>query len=388
MMNKLDNNIKVCTRGIWNSTVPGIRFDENGVSNYATMFDHLCSAYPRGKKGSHEWLSIVDKIKRNGKGKTYDCLIGVSGGTDSCYLLYLAKVHGLRPLAVNLDNGWSSEIAVRNIKKLTEKLKIDLETYVINYEEVKSVLRSYIKATLPWVDSPTDLAIKAVLYKVAKREKIKYILNGSDFRTEGKQPTEWTYSDAKQMLYLVKKFEHKNLHSFPYYTLFGLFYYGFIQRIKMYRPYYYLDYRKREAQEFLSKNFGWEYYGGHHHENLFTKFTIAYWLPQKFGIDKRIITLSAQILSGEITREQALIELENNAYDPQQLRIDKEFVLKKLDITAEEFKGYFEAPNKFYYDYPSYMPLIKKYNKIFSTVIAKVLPFKPALLFENESREI
>lgn len=383
-----NSNMEVCTRGIWNSTVPGITFDNNGVSNYARMFDRLCEAYPRGEKGKTEWQTIVDKIKSAGINKPYDCIVGVSGGTDSCYLLYLAKEYGLRPLAVNLDNGWSSEISVRNIENIIKKLDIDLETYVINYEEVISVLRSYIKASLPWIDSPTDLAIKAVLYKIAGREKIKYILNGSDFRTEGKQPTEWTYSDAKQLLYLVKKFENKRLNTFPYYTFFGLFYFGFIKKIKMYRPYYYLDYQKKEAQEFLTNNFGWEYYGGHHHENLFTKFTIAYWLPQKFGIDKRIITLSAQILSGEITRDYALSKLKDELYSPKQLRIDKEFVLKKLDLDSEEFMKYFLAPNKYYYDYPSYMPIIKKYSKIFRKIIARVLPFKPSILFENETREV
>lgn len=380
--------MEVCTRGIWNSTVPGIKFDDQGVSNYAKMFDRLCAAYPRGEKGKSDWLSIVANIKKHGKNEPYDCIIGVSGGTDSCYLLYLAKEYGLRPLAVNLDNGWNSDIAVRNIKKLTKALGIDLETYVINYEEVKSVLRSYIKAGLPWVDSPTDLAIKAVLYKVAHREKIRFILNGSDFRSEGKQPTEWTYSDARQMLFLVKRYEHKKLHTFPYYTLLSLFVYGYLLNIKMYRPYYYLDYQKKTAQEFLIKTFGWEYYGGHHHENHFTKFIIAFWLPEKFGIDKRIITLSAQVLSGEITRDEALAMIKKDLYNSEQLRIDKEFVLKKLDFSDEEFNTLLLAPNKYYYDYPSYMPLIKKYNSIISSFILKILPFRPSLLFENEDRKM
>ncbi len=376
-----------CTRGIWDSTIPGISFDDQGVSNYAKMFDHLCEAYPKGEKGWKEWLNIVDMIKSEGAGKPYDCIIGVSGGTDSSYLLYIAKMYRLRPLAVNLDNGWSSDKAVQNIKKVTQKLGIDLDTYVINYEEVKAVLRSYLRASLPWVDSPTDLAIKAVLYKTAHREKIKYILNGSDFRTEGKQPTEWTYTDAKQMLYLTNKFEHKKLTSFPYYTLSSLLYYGFFLKIKMYRPYYYLDYRKKDAQEFLTKNFDWEYYGGHHHENLFTKFTIAYWLPQKFGIDKRIITLSAQILSGEISREATLDLMRKDLYMEEQLKIDKEFVLKKLDLNPDEFEDMLKAPNKYYYDYPSYMPMIKRYHKLLNTVILKVLPFRPSVLFEYETHK-
>jgi hypothetical protein len=290
----------------------------------------------------------------------------------------------LRPLAVHLDNGWCSDIAVRNIKKVTKQLDIPLETYVINYEEVKYVFRSYIKASLPWVDSPTDLAIKAVLYKIARREKISFILNGSDFRSEGKQPLEWTYSDAKQLKYLVKKFEARKLKSFPYYTLSSLFLYGYIFGIKMYRPYYYIDYQKITAQQFLSKNFDWEYYGGHHHENRFTKFIIGYWLPKKFGIDKRIITLSAQVLSGEITRERAISALAEDPYPTDQLTVELEYVLKKLDLTTTEFEQYFNAPSKYYYDYPSYMPWIKRYKKYAKIIIRKVLPFQPFLFFDDE----
>ncbi|MBU0764995.1 MAG: adenine nucleotide alpha hydrolase, partial [Bacteroidetes bacterium] len=153
---------RVCTRGVWDSTVPGVIFDENGESNYSKMFDAMAKAYPRGEKGKKEWENIVNEIKRKGKNKKYDCVIGVSGGTDSSYLLHLARAeYGLRPLAVNLDNGWNSDISVKNIKKVTSKLNIDLETYVIDYEEMKDILRSYMKASLPWIDSPTDMAIKA-----------------------------------------------------------------------------------------------------------------------------------------------------------------------------------------------------------------------------------
>jgi N-acetyl sugar amidotransferase len=377
---------QICSRGLWDTTVPGITFDTSGESNYAKMFDNLVEMYPRGQKGKNDWLKIVDKIKKEGKNKPYDCIIGVSGGTDSCYLLYLAKQLGLRPLAVNLDNGWSSDIAVKNIKKVTSKLNIDLETYVINYEEVKSILRSYLKAGLPWADAPTDLAIKAVLYKIALKLKIKFILNGSDFRTEGKQPREWTYTDSKQMLYLLKHFENAKLKTYPYYSFSKLFFYGYIKGIKMYRPYYYLDYQKKTAQEFLKKEYGWEYYGGHHHENLFTKFVIAYWMPEKFNIDKRKITLSAQVLSGEISREQALEDIKHPPFPQEQLKRDKDFVLKKLDFSDEEFQKLWDLPNKYYFDYPSNMPLIKKYSKISRTIFRHILPFVPSFFFELDTR--
>lgn len=380
---------KICTRGVWDSTIPGIEFDDNGVSNYAKMFDKLCEIYPQGKTGQKEWTDIVDKIKKDGKNKKYDCIIGVSGGTDSSYLLHIAKrEYGLRPLAVNLDNGWSSDIAVNNIKIVTKALDIDLETYVINYEEVKSVLRSYIKASLPWIDSPTDIAIKSSLYKIAAREGIKYTLNGGDFRSEGKQPTEWTYSDAKQMIYLLKKFENKKrLHSFPYYRLVDLVYFGFIRGIKTYRPFYYIDYKKKAAQDFLEKEYGWVYYGGHHHENIFTKFAIAYWLPQKFNIDKRKITLSAQILSGEIEREKALELLKHPPYPLEDIQKDKTYVLKKLGITSEDFTKYLNSPNKYFSDYPSYFDLYQKYSKYGNKIFGHILPFKPTIFIEQDFRK-
>src|ERR1035437_1839048 len=377
---------QTCAIGLWDESVPGIRFDENGVSNYAKMFKEFVELYPRGERGLEEWEEWLKRIRKGGKNKKYDCIVGVSGGTDSCYLLYLAKKQGLRPLAVNLDNGFSSKIAVDNIKKVTNALKIDLETYVIDYEEVKAVLRAYIKASLPWIDGPTDLAIKAALYRIAEREGVNYIFNGSDFRSEGKQPTEWTYSDARQLLYLLKKYEHIKLKSFPYYTIFQFIRFGYLKKIKMLRPYYYLDYEKRVAQEFLKREYNWEYYGGHHHENIFTRFAISYWLPKKFGIDKRVITLSALVLNGEISREQALDELKQDPYDAGEMQYDKEYVLKKLEMTNEEFEECFSNPNKYYYDYPSYMKLLKTFNKLSISGIKKILPFTPSIFIESQNR--
>ena len=376
-----------CVTGIWDDSVPGIKFDVNGVSNYAAMFRKFTELYPKGEKGLADWNGWLKQIKKTGKGKKYDCIVGVSGGTDSCYLLYLADKYGLRPLAVNLDNGFSSKTAVENIKNVTNALKIDLETYVIDYEEVKAVLRAYIKASLPWIDGPTDLSIKAALYQVAQRENIKFIFNGSDFRSEGKQPTEWTYTDARQLLYILKKFENKKLKSFPYYTILQFIRFGYFKKIKMLRPYYYLDYEKRKAQEFLKDEFGWEYYGGHHHENIFTRFAISYWLPAKFGIDKRIITLSALVMNGEISRDQALEELKQDPYDLDEMQYDKDYVLKKIEMTKEEFEKWFLSPNKYYNDYPSYMYLLKTFNRISVTGLKKILPFTPSIFIESQNRK-
>ena len=377
-----------CKRGIWDETIPGITFDDKGVSNYAKMIDRLYELYPKGEDGQKKWTILIDKIKKEGKNKNYDCIIGVSGGTDSSYLLYLAKiVYGLRPLAVNLDNGWNSKTAVENIKRITKALEIDLETYVIDYEEVKCVLRAYIKSGLAWIDGPTDNAIDSVLYKIASREGVKYIFNGSDFRSEGKQPSEWTYTDARQMLSIVKRFNGIKLKSFPYQTLSKLFFMTIIRRIKTYRPFLYVDYSKKQAQEFLEKNYGWQYYGGHHHENVFTKFAISYWMPKKFNIDKRKITLSAQVLSGEISREKAIEMINLPPYDVEDMERDKEYVIKKLDLSNEQFQEYFHATNKTFYDYPSYMPLIEKYLKRIIRFSSYVFPFLPSTLVERVNRQ-
>ena len=225
--------MKVCTRSVLNETVPGIEFDEQGVANYVKIYDRLVGMYPRGKKGLEDWNSHIEEIKEAGKRKKYDCLIGVSGGTDSCWMLHLAKEAGLRPLALNFDNGWSTEIAVSNIKKVTKALDIDFETYVVNYEEMKDILVSYMKASFPWIDVSTDIAIGSILYRIAAREGIKYIWSGSDFRSEGSQPNEWTHSDGRQLSYIQKKFGTKKIKSYPNIKFYEILYFGTLRGIKM-----------------------------------------------------------------------------------------------------------------------------------------------------------
>ena len=209
--------------------------------------------------------------------------------------------------------------------KVTSKLNFDLETYVIEYEEIKDLLRSYMRAALPWVDSPTDMAIKATMYKIARKEGIKYILRGNDFRSEGKQPTEWTYSDTRILKHVHKKFGSGiRLKTYPMLPVSQMLYSGLVLKILDTRPFYYLNYKKQEAKQMLMRDYDWKDYGGHHHENLFTKFVMAYWLPKKFNIDKRKINLSAQVLSGAITREQALADVSKQFDSPEELEKLKE----------------------------------------------------------------
>jgi len=376
---------KICSQGIWNSTIPSIKFNKNGKSNFCQLQQKLMDDYPRGERGLKDWHDLIDKIKLKGSGKRYDCIIGVSGGVDSSYLLFVAKEYGLRPLAVNLDNGFNSNIAVRNIFKITKKLNIDLETYVIDYEEIKDLLRSYMKASMPWIDAPTDLAIKAVMYKYALEEDIKYIIRGNDFRSEGKQPKEWTYCDSKQLKCIHRRFGNGiKLKTYPKLSLIKMTYAGLIKNILDVRPFYYIDYKKQNAKKMLIQKFGWKDYGGHHHENLFTKFAMAYWLPKKFGIDKRIINLSAQVLSGAITREGALDQL-NLPFDTEDnLGKLKQYVIKKLELTEDEFVNIWNSENRNTFDYPSNYDLIYKNARWIKPLIAKIFSFKPMSVTANE----
>lgn len=387
MDGKSTNEKQVCNQGVWDSTVPGIKFNNNGVSNYAQIYSKMAHDFPRGKMGEQEWLRYIDKIKTVGKNKKYDCIIGISGGTDSSYLLHLAKSYGLKPLAVYLDNGWASETAVSNIEKMTKALSIDLETYVIDYNEVIDVLRAYMKAGLPWVDSPTDLAIKAILYKKAAKYDLKHVLIGHDFRTEGFQPTEWTYSDSKQLKFLAKKFSQRSLTTYPTLSLFEFVWLSYFKKIKLLRPFFYLDYNKTEAKKLLKDTYNWKDYGGHHYENIFTKFIITYWLYEKFGIDKRKITNSALVLSGELSREEALAEIEKKPYQPDQIKEDIAYLCKKLNFTSEEFEQLLKAPNHSYLDYPSYFPIINKLKKIAYPLVKYFLPNKPLFIYQSEGRD-
>ena len=377
-----------CNKGIWDETVPGIIFFSDGSSNYSRIYENMKNQYPRGEQGLNKFNDLVKKIKLQGSKKDYDCIIGVSGGTDSSYLMHIAKTkYNLNPLAVTFDNGWSSDISVKNIKKVTSALNIDLETYVVNYEEMKDILKSYMKASLPWIDMPTDHAIKSILYRIANREKIKYILIGHDFRSEGTQPNEWTYGDAKQLKYIQKKFGEKKIKSFPNISFIEHIYLAYFKKIKMVYPFFFLNYKKSDAQEFLIDKYNWEYYGGHHHENTFTKYAIAYWMTKKHNIDKRLITLSAQIMSGEITRVDALDQISKPPYDLHKIEQEKIYIIKKLGLSNEEYEEIWNRPNKSFKDYPSYFQRIVRIAKIIKPLMKFIMPQLPSFFFQLEARK-
>jgi N-acetyl sugar amidotransferase len=377
--------MKTCIKGVWDETVPGINFGEDGTSNFCRLQQKMMADYPRGQMGLADWDGLVEEMKKAGQNKRYDCVIGVSGGVDSSYLLHVASQYGLRALALNLDNGFNSQIAVQNICKITSRLNIDLETYVVDYEEIKDLNKAYMKASVPWIDAPTDLAIKAVMYKVAAAEGIKFILRGNDFRSEGKQPKEWTYSDSRQLKYIHRKFgTGVTLKTYPMLTLGRMLYFGLIRQIKDIRPYYYLDYSKQKAKALLMEEYDWEDYGGHHYENLFTKYAMAFWLPLKFGIDKRRISLSAQVLNNVLTRPQALELLKQPCASQEELLELRDYILKKLEMGSQEYEQAWESDLRNPFDYPSHYKLIMNLAARFRPVLRKLYAFTPMSLSANE----
>jgi N-acetyl sugar amidotransferase len=377
--------IKICSKGVWDETIPGIQFDVDGVSNYCRLQEKMMRDYPRGEQGRMSWDLLTEEIKAASAGQKYGCIVGVSGGVDSSYLLHICKKAGLRPLAVHFDNGFNSEVSVSNIQKITNALDIDLVTYVVNYEEIKDLFKSYMRASLPWIDAPTDLAIKATMYRMAMKHGIKYIIRGNDFRSEGKQPKEWTYSDSKQLKQIHKKFGSGiPLKTYPKQSFLKMVYAGVVRKIKDVRPFYYIDYNKQDAKKMLMETYDWKDYGGHHHENLFTKFAMACWLPEKFGIDKRKINLSAQVVSGSISRAKALEELAHPFDTVANMDALKEYILKKLSISPGEFSEIMASTNKNYTAYPSYYNLIYANIKYFKWIIARLYKFKPMSIDSNE----
>jgi len=361
---------QICTRGLWDESVPGISFDAAGVSNFARIQESLIKQFPRGSQQFEEWLVLTQKMQLAGRGKRYHCVIGVSGGVEGAYLLHLAKQYGLRPLAVYLDNGFNSEIAVRNILTLTKRLKIDLETYVVNDEEIKDLNRAFMWASLPWIDGPRDLAMKGILYRVAKAKGINYILRDTDLRLEGKLPQEWTYTDGRQLASIHRQFgDGVRLRTFPKLSLLQQIRYGLLHQIQEVYPYNYLQYHKQSAQQLLQRMYDWKDTGGHYHENLFTKFAVGYWLPQKFGMDKRVFHLSAQVLSGVISREEGLEALAKPFASQAELASLKDYVLRKLEISDAEFAVIWQRRNKFPDDYSS------NHRMIYWNLVGRMAPF-------------
>ena len=356
MLIDMDSNV-VCSRCISDTSIPGIEFDENGVCNFCRIHDELVKQFPLDESGQQMMDQLVATIKKSGRKKKYDCVVGVSGGRDSTYTLYLAKNLGLRPLAVHFDNGWNSEIAVSNIKKATKVLDVDLYTVAADWEQFKDLQQSFLKASVSDAEIPTDYVIISVLFQTADKMGIKYILNGHSFRTEGVVPLSWTYMDDRYIRSVHKLYGTAKLTSFPIMSLFKLVYYVLIKGIKYVPLLQYVNYRQKEAGDIIRKAVGWQYYGGHHYESIYTRFFQSYLLPYKFNIDKRILEYSALIRSDQMTRSAALEEIESTCSRYDQKLVN--YTVSKLGLTDEEFRDICTAPLKTFRDFPTYYDIIK-----------------------------
>jgi N-acetyl sugar amidotransferase len=345
-------NIKICSRCIYDERVPSISFDEKGVCNYCDQIDMLVQQYGTATpRGENELKKIIEQIKKSGRRKKYDCIIGVSGGTDSSYMLYLAKQWGLRPLAVHYDNTWNSAIATQNIYKVLKALDIDLYTHVIDNKESDDIFRSFFLAGVAEIEAATDLALAETMYRAAFKYGVRYVLEGHSFTTEGITPVGRNYFDGKYIQSIHQKFGKMKMKSYPLMTFLRFLFWTAVLRIKKIRPFWYMNYNKEDAREFLEKEYDWQYYGGHHLENRMTAFFHGIYVPQKFGVDYRNNTLSALVRTGKMTRAEAWYDYNQPPkVEPQLLPYFK----KRLDLSDKEYENIMQAQPKAWYDYPTY----------------------------------
>lgn len=372
---KNDRKYQQCTITVMDNIAdPDIRFDEQGICNYYYEYKEAERTNVfTGEDGKRKLQELVDKIKNDGKAKPYDCLIGLSGGVDSTYVAWLVKDLGLRPLAVHLDNGWNSELAVKNIENIISKLNIDLFTLVINWEEFRDIQLSYLKASVVDIEIVSDHAIFATMYKLAKEKGISNIISGTNVVTEQIMPPSWLYKkmDFANLKDIHNKYGNIRLKTYPTFDFKKHVYYSAILKLNPVSVLNYIKYDKKEVKKFIQEKLDWRDYGGKHYESIFTKFYQAYILPEKFHIDKRKAHLSTLICSGQMTRDEALHELEQPLYNAGDLKQDKEYVLKKFGLTSAAFDDIMKTPRKMHTDFKSdtgmkdnYMKLLQKTEKL------------------------
>jgi hypothetical protein len=331
------------------------------------MIDRLSEQYPTGNKGWKILKEIAAQIKREGRKKAYDVVVGVSGGCDSSYMLYQTKELGLRPLAVNFDNGWSTKIATDNLDKILKKLNVDMFTHTSNTVEYDDIFRSFMLAGVPEIDALTDVGLTTTLYMIAANRGIRYIFNGHSFRTEGVSPLGWCYFDGKYIQSVHEQYGHPQsswgrLNTFPNLWLSTFLRYMLVNRIKRVRPLYYVDYNKEEAKKFLAREFGWQWYGGHHLENRMTEFNHTYIFPLRFGMDTRLNGYAALVRSGQMSREEGL-ELINQPIE-QDVELLKE-VQHRLHLTDYDIAKLMTQPKRSYRDFKTYKKTFERLRPFF-----------------------
>jgi len=361
---------RICSNCIMDTTDPHITFDGRGWCDHCRNYnENILPNWRLGELGEKILAPTIEKIKNDGKGRDHDCLIGISGGVDSSYLTMLAKEKfGLRPLIFHVDAGWNSQVSANNINRLIDGLGLDLYIEVVNWEEMKDLQLAFFKAQVPHLDTPQDHVFFASLYNFAAKNGFKYILTGANYSTECvREPLEWHYhaSDLCQIKDIHHQFGTRPLKTFPLCDILTYkLYYRYIKGVRVVRPLNYVPYIREEAIEILMQRFGWEQYGHKHYESRFTQFYEGYWLPRKFGYDKRRAHFSSLILTGQMTRDEAMKRIAKPELDETTMAQDFEYVAKKLDMTAKDLEGLFNGKNKTYRDYKNNAALISLGTRI------------------------
>lgn len=371
MKYKREEDYQICTKTIMDTTDPNIIFNEKGESDYYTNYlETIVPNWHTDERGYAELMKEAEKIKADGKGRDFDCIIGLSGGLDSSYAAYVAKeVMGLRPLIFHVDAGWNTDRAVGNIEKLVNGLNLDLYTDVINWEEMKDLQVAFLKSQIADQDLPQDYAFFSGLYKFAKKNKIKYVLTGGNYSTECcREPEEWggfPGIDTRLVKDIHSRFGKRPLKTFPLVDILSYkLYYRYVLGMKVYKPLNLVPYIKADVEKFLFENYAWESFQHKHHESRFTRFYEDYWLPRKFGFEKRRAHFSSLILTGQMTREEALERISKPELSEDFLHKEFDYVADKLDLTRNELQAIFDGPNKTYKDYKNKMNIIKAGSKV------------------------
>ena len=372
-----DKSYQICSYCVMDTSDEDIIFEDDGRCNYCLDFELLLRDSKYAKSNSEEKLQkLLKTVKLKGKNKKYDCLVGISGGVDSCYMAYLCKKWGLKPLLIHMDNGWNSEISVKNIKKMVDKLGFDYVSYVLDWREFREIQLAFLKSSIVDLEMPTDIAIAASLYRTAAKYGIKHIISGGNFSGEGILPLTWGYhvfKDEKLYRNIVKTYSGTKIKETPIVGLKGEVYYKFIKRIKTIYPLNFVEYNKNEAKEFLIKNYKWEDYGGKHAESKITAFWQSYVMPVKFNMDYRRATFSSQIVSGQISREKALDLLKTLPYEAKEIETNKKYIAKKYEMTIDQLEKHLSNPPKTYKNFNNDKNKIEwfynMYRKIFNLFI-------------------
>ncbi len=348
---------QICINCVMDTSDSQISFDDNGVCDHCRGFkEHVEPNWYPNAEGERKFAAVVEKIKADGKGRDFDCILGMSGGLDSSFLLHKAvKDFGLRPLVFHVDGGWNTDIAVSNIQSLVEGLGLDLYTEVINWNEMRDFQLAFFKSGVPHIDIPQDHAFVATLYNFAYKQNIKYILNGGNISTECvRNPLEWLYygTDMRQLNDIRGQFGTIPMKTYPFSSVLRhKFYLRYIRKVQVVKPLDWMPYTKEMARDTLSSLYGWKPYPQKHFESRFTRFYEGYWLPERFGFDTRRVQFSSLILTGQMQREEAIDQLSRPAYDPDTIEHEFDYIARKLGITSAELRGYFTMPKKSYADY-------------------------------------